>query len=141
MRKSQELTLKQRRFIENYTNPDSPTFGNQSKSGLAAGYTDERLGRKNAHIPKIRKKIEEILEKKGFGTDQILDRIVEVANVKDSAKDRTNVLQACRMLLELQDKFPSKKVENKIESVGNVDAKDVAELKGILEGLKNSSKK
>lgn len=34
------LTPQQELFLERYTNPKSPTFGNAVQSGLAAGYTE-----------------------------------------------------------------------------------------------------
>ena len=131
--KKRKLTIKQRRLIKNYTDPESPSFGNKTKSGLRAGYKNERTGRSELLKPKLKEEIEMILERKNFGTNQILDKIIEVAKVSESAKDRTNVLQACRMLLELSDRFPSKKEEVKVEEVGNISSKDIQELKEIMD--------
>jgi hypothetical protein len=44
------LSPRRRAFVDAYTNPDSPTFGNGTQSVIAAGYSDHPVGaRVQAH--------------------------------------------------------------------------------------------
>ena len=138
--KERKLTLKQARLIENYTNPDSPTFGNKTKSGLRAGYKNERTGRSELLKSKLKEKVEMILDKMGYTDKKLLKRLSDITfNYNATAKDRTNALQGLRLLFELTDTFPSKKEEVKVEEVGSLNEKDIQELKEILKkGLRHS---
>ena len=135
MKKGERLTLKQRRFIKLYTDPNSPTFGNQSKSALAAGYKNEVAGKQNVHKENIKEEINRILEKQGFTDEMMFKRLIGIIKDYDeSSKDRTNALQGLRLLWELKDSFPSKKIEEKIEGLESIDRKALEELKEILKG-------
>jgi len=130
------LTLKQRRFIKYYTDPNSETFGNQSKSALKAGYKQWISGNENLKKPKVKDEIERILNKLGVTDEMLFNRLISIIKDYDeNTKDRTNALQAMRLLWELKGSFPAKKVEEKLEVEDNLSAltrKDIEDLKKTL---------
>jgi len=130
------LTLKQRRFIKYYTDPNSETFGNQSKSALKAGYKQWISGNENLKKPKVKNEIEQILDKMGVTDEMLFDRLISIIKDYDSnTKDRTNAIQALRLLWELKGSFPAKKVEEKLEvedGLGELTRKDIEDLKKTL---------
>ena len=131
-KKERGLSLKQKRWIKNFTDPQSPTFGNESASALASGYRNTISGRENVRKPHIKKKIDEILSKQGYSDDKMFERLIGIIeNYDASSKDRTNAIQALRLLWELKGSFPSKKIEEKVEHIG-LESKDMLELKKLI---------
>jgi len=130
------LTLKQRRFIKYYTDPNSETFGNQSKSALKAGYKQWISGNENLKKPKVKNEIEQILDKMGVTDEMLFDRLISIIKDYDSnTKDRTNAIQALRLLWELKGSFPAKKVKEELEvkdGLGELTRKDIEDLKKTL---------
>ncbi len=65
---SRKLRPKQRRFIAQYADPTSPTFGNGTQSAIAAGYSQRSAAETAYEIlrnPKVVREIEHILDQAG----------------------------------------------------------------------------
>ena len=70
---SKKLNLRQRRFIAEFTNPESEAFGNQTKAAKLAGYSELSPGQAGHQLVKnseVRSEIERI---KGTELNHILD--------------------------------------------------------------------
>ena len=74
---SRKLTLKQRRFVSEYTNPEGEGFGNQSKAAQLAGYSVLSPGQAGHQLMKnsdVQGEIERI-------TDRELNHVFDAAGV------------------------------------------------------------
>lgn len=85
--KQSELTPRQRKFIENFINPDSDTFGNSTESYLKSGYNvtlkDPRAARRTAAVSASRlltndKVITEITKRR----DELAKKAEKIATIK-----------------------------------------------------------
>ena len=71
---SKKLTLRQRRFVVEFTNPESPAFGNQTKAAIAAGYSEEHAGNQAYRLTKnddVRSEINRILDAAGVTIEKL----------------------------------------------------------------------
>jgi phage terminase small subunit len=74
---SRKLTLRQRRFVAEFTNPESEAFGNQTKAAKLAGYSELSPGQAGHQLVKnseVRSEIERI-------TNRELNHIFDAAGV------------------------------------------------------------
>ncbi len=74
---SRKLTLRQRRFVAEFTNPESEGFGNQTKAAKLAGYSELSPGQAGHQLVKnseVRSEIERI-------TNRELNHIFDAAGV------------------------------------------------------------
>ncbi len=65
---SRKLNLRQRKFIADFTNPQSPAFGNQTKAAELAGYSTLAPGQSGHQVLKnieVRREIERVLDEAG----------------------------------------------------------------------------
>lgn len=107
-----KLTLKQRQFVENYADPNSNTFGQMTKSYLAAGYKDGPSVQNSAakekaksHIAEAITKYRDNLAKKGEIRQEITaeyarEALMETYRAAKAAGDITNQVACSRMFLQ-----------------------------------------
>ncbi len=65
---SKKLNLRQRKFVAEFTNPQSPAFGNQTKAAELSGYSPERAKQTGHDIVTnrdVRSEIERIMDEAG----------------------------------------------------------------------------
>jgi len=65
---SRKLNLRQRRFVAEFTNPESEAFGNQTKAAKLAGYSELAPGQSGHQVLKnieVRREIERVLDEAG----------------------------------------------------------------------------
>jgi len=132
------LTLRQRKFVKGISEGKSPR-----RAAIDAGYKSYGYEWDLLHNATIRNKVEQILEKLGVTDEMLFDRLISIIKDYDSnTKDRTNAIQALRLLWELKGSFPAKKVEEKLEvenGLGELTRKDIEDLKKTLQlSLKQS---
>jgi len=125
------LTLRQKKFIKGIAEGKNPHRAAIDAGYKSYGYEWDLL--KNA---KVQNEIERILEKMGVTDEMLLNRLISIIKDYDeNTKDRTNALQALRLLWELKGSFPAKKVEEKLEvedGLGGLTRKDIEDLKKTL---------
>ena len=77
---SRKLKLKQRKFIAHYTDPTKETFGNGTKSAIAAGYTDKAPAEAAHQVlrsSKVRDEIELVMARVGITEEMALTQLKE----------------------------------------------------------------
>ena len=75
---SRKLNLRQRRFVAEFTNPQSEAFGNQTKAAKLAGYSQERAritGSELVTNRNIQREIERIMDEAGV-TGKMLTQVL-----------------------------------------------------------------
>lgn len=117
-----ELTIKQRRFIDNFCNPQSETYGQTVKSYIKAGYKDSPSANISASILLNNPKIEKELAKYEPKTAEIVVKKQEIT--KDYARNKTqetferavksgdipSQVACCRLFLQLTGQLENKLV-------------------------------
>jgi len=76
---SKKLTPKQRRLVAKYANPNSDTYGNGTKSAIAAGYSERSAGQIGHEIlkkPEIQREIERVLYESG-ATRELIGQVLK----------------------------------------------------------------
>lgn len=100
-----ELTLKQKTFCENYVALGSDTFGNGTKSALAAGYSEKGAAQTGSVLlrnPKIQRKIQQLhteyLAKLGVTKESV---ILDIQHDRNMAREQNQwgVAAQCDKLL------------------------------------------
>ncbi len=134
---SRKLTLKQRRFVSEYTNPEGEGFGNQTKAAALAGYTESGPGQAGHRLMKkaeIKGEVDRITSRElnhvldaagvtverlaktmrqGLGAKQVKSFIHQkTGNVVYSKpqKDHDIRLKATRLACELRGDFAPKEI-------------------------------
>lgn len=77
---SRKLSLKQRDFIAHYTNPTKDTFGNATKSAIAAKYSPKTaysIGHENLKKPEMQCEIERVMDELGATVHHGITRLKE----------------------------------------------------------------
>ena len=92
---SRKLNLRQRRFVAEFTNPESEAFGNQTKAAELAGYSPKRAkqtGHDIATNRDVRSEIERITDRElnhifnaaGVTTEKLAKRVREGLDAKET---------------------------------------------------------
>jgi hypothetical protein len=77
---SKKLKPRQRKFIANYTDPTKETFGNGTRSAIAAGYTDKAPAEAAHQLlrnTKVRDEIELVMARVGITEEMALTQLKE----------------------------------------------------------------
>lgn len=120
---SRELSLKQREFIANYTDPTKDTFGNATRSAIAAGYSEKtayHTGYENLRKPQIQNEMIAILDRAGVTREKsadVLAQAMDAETVKmhsvgnevhvEKLPDYANQLRAVELAGRLRGDFPT----------------------------------
>lgn len=135
---SKKLNLRQRRFIAEFTNPESPAFGNQTKAAIAAGYSPRRAkqtGHETVTNRDVRTEIERILDEVGI-TGKMVAEVLRgglkakttrvfcptggtVVYSKDLV-DHPTRLRAAEIAFKLRGDYPATKLD--VQGLGDVGA-------------------
>ncbi len=81
------LSPKHRRVIRNYTDPNSPTEGNATKSALAAGYSPisaAQTGSKIVRSVEGERELNRIFEAAGVTTEKLAKRVKQALDAKET---------------------------------------------------------
>jgi len=71
---SKRLNPRQRRFVAEFTNPESEAFGNQTKAAKLAGYSELSPGQAGHQLVKnteVRREIERVLDEAGATREKV----------------------------------------------------------------------
>jgi phage terminase small subunit len=117
-----ELTIKQRHFVQNYCDKSSETFGNATKSYIAAGYKNTNSAAQAAchllnnskvskEIVKFSPKNTEITVKKQEITKEYArNKLIETLEAATKAKDLPSQVACVRMLMQTTGQLSDKLV-------------------------------
>ena len=144
---SKRLNLRQRRFVVEFTNPESAAFGNQTKAAELAGYSQEHAGNQAYRLTKnddVRSEIERIMDEAGAtrkkvaqrlneGLDAKITRVFcppggEVVYSKDLVDHPTRVRTA-EIVSKLRGDFPATKTTVDVQGLGNIGIEIIAEAR------------
>lgn len=94
--KEEKLTPKQALFVEAYTSPGTPTFGNQTRSAQAAGYgtttnSSAVQGHELLNNPKVMNSISAILDKSGATQPVLASLMLKYAQDEDKTVRASSV--------------------------------------------------
>ncbi len=143
---SRKLNLRQRRFIAEFTNPQSLAFGNQTKAAEAAGYSPARArqtGHRLATKGDIRTEIERIMDEAGVTRKmvaQVLRGGLEAGITRvfcqdgeviysESLIDHPTRLRAAEIASKLRGDFPATKTTVDVQGLGNIGIEIIAEAR------------
>ena len=144
---SKKLNLRQRRFIAEFTNPESKGFGNQTKAAELAGYSPGRAKQTGHDIVTnrdVRSEIERIMDEAGVtrkmvaqvlrgGLDAKITRVFcppggDVVYSKASVDHQTR-LRAAEIASKLRGDFPPTKTTVDVQGLGNIGIEIIAEAR------------
>ena len=144
---SRKLNLRQRRFIAEFTNPQSPAFGNQTKAAEAAGYSPRRAkqaGHEAVTNRDVRSEIERIMDEAGITGKMLAQvlrgglqaKITRVFCPKDGElvyseplEDHPTQLRAAEIGFKLRGDFPATKTTVDVQGLGNIGIEIIAEAR------------
>ena len=144
---SRKLNLRQRRFIAEFTNPQSPAFGNQTKAAEAAGYSPRRAkqaGHEAVTNRDVRSEIERIMDEAGITGKMLAQvlrgglqaKITRVFCPKDGElvyseplEDHPTRLRAAEIGFKLRGDFPATKTTVDVQGLGNIGIEIIAEAR------------
>jgi len=144
---SRKLNLRQRRFIAEFTNPESAGFGNQTKAAELAGYSKlapSQSGHQILRNIEVRSEIERIMDEAGAtrkkvaqvlrgGLQAKITRVFcppggEVVYSKASV-DHPTRLRAAELASKLRGDFPATKTTVDVQGLGNLGIEIIAEAR------------
>jgi len=129
MPKLKRLSLKQKKFINNYLKT-----GNAPEAALEAYDTKNRpsaqaLGAQTLDLPEVQSEIDKALEKNGITLDKVTDRVQQMASWSPDKVSSDTVLKANIELLKLLKAYPDKVQKHDTRSIKiNLNSKDFKEL-------------
>lgn len=95
------LPPRRRKLVENYTNPDSPTFGNATRSYVEAGHTDYPTVRIDAHRalhePNVERAIKAVYAATGASLEARAELLWEYAQDRDP-RVRTSSVRSLELI-------------------------------------------
>ncbi len=142
---SRKLNLRQRRFIAEFTNPQSSAFGNQTKAAKLAGYSEVAPGQSGHQVLKnieVRSEIERIMDEAGVTGKMLTQvlrgglqaKITKVFCPKDGElvyseplEDHPTQLRAAEIGFKLRGDFPATKTTLDVQGLGNLGIEIIAE--------------
>jgi hypothetical protein len=128
---SRRFTLKQRRFISEFTNPLSKGFGNQTKAAELAGYSELAPGQSGHQVLKsieVRREIDRALDEVGATRKkvaQVLHSGLEAKTTRvfcqdgrviysDPQEDHPTQVRAAEVVGKLRGDFPTNREQDRI---------------------------
>ncbi len=153
---SKKLTLRQRRFVAEFTNPQSPAFGNQTKAAIAAGYSEEHAGNQAYRLTKnddVRSEINRILDAAGVTIEKLAKTVNQGLKAKvtkpflhqatgDVVYSKPMIahdirLKAARLAFELRGDFAPKELNVSVAVLaGRLDAAKRREEERMVQGVR-----
>jgi hypothetical protein len=144
---SKKLNLRQRRFVAEFTNPQSEAFGNQTKAAKLAGYSQERAritGSELVTNRNIQREIERIMDEAGV-TGKMLAQVLrgglkaKVTRVfcpqggtvvySKSLVDHPTRLRAAEIGFKLRGDFPATKTTVDLQGLENLGIDIIAQAR------------
>ena len=144
---SKKLNLRQRRFIAEFTNPQSEAFGNQTKAAELAGYSPARArqtGHRLATKGDIRTEIERCMDEAGVTRKKVARRLNEGLDAKITKVfcptggavvyskrlvDNQTRMRAVEIAFKLRGDFPATKTTVDVQGLGDVGIAIIAEAR------------
>ena len=144
---SRKLNLRQRRFIAEFTNPESKGFGNQTKAAELAGYSPARArqtGHRLATKGDIRTEIERCMDEAGVTRKKVARRLNEGLDAKITKVfcptggavvyskrlvDNQTRMRAVEIAFKLRGDFPATKTTVDVQGLGNLGIEIIAEAR------------
>ncbi len=144
---SRKLTLRQRRFVAEFTNPKSEGFGNQTKAAIAAGYSKEHAGNQAYRLTKnddVRSEIERIMDEAGVTRKMVAQvlrgglqaKITRVFCPTGGALvyskgmvDHQTRVRTAELVSKLRGDFPATKTTLDVQGLGDVGIAIIAEAR------------
>ena len=144
---SKRLNLRQRRFIAEFTNPQSEGFGNQTKAAEVAGYEPESARNQGHRMMKnddIRSEIERIMDEAGVTRKMVAQvlrkglqaKITRVFCPKDGElvyseplEDHQTQVRTAELVSKLRGDFPATKTLVDVQGLGNLGIEIIAEAR------------
>ena len=143
---SRKLNLRQRRFVAEFTNPNSPAFGNQTKAAELAGYSPRRAkqaGHETVTNRDVRSEIERIMDEAGVTRKmvaQVLKGGLEAGITRvfcqegeviysEPLIDHPTRLRAAEIASKLRGDFPATKTTVDVQGLGNLGIEIIAEAR------------
>ncbi len=123
-----KLTDKQRRFVGEYLDPESPGYLNASQAYQQAfPNTPKEYAHKYAHImrhrPAVQNVIQETLERHGFGIDRRLQALAEIGNgVALSEKEvvtKSGQIVTISVRPSMRERLQAVEIANKVDGTYN----------------------
>ncbi len=131
---SRKLKPKQRKFIAYYTDPTKDTFGNGTKSAIAAGYSERsatEIAYETLINPQVERELTHIFDAAGLTIQKLAKGVKQALNAKEQKaflhQASGNVvyskkmiahdirLKAIRLAAELRGDFASKEINISVE--------------------------
>ncbi len=151
---SKRLNTRQRRFVAEYTNPESEAFGNQTKAAKLAGYSQERAritGSELVTNRNVRSEIERILDAAGVTIEKLAKTVNQGLKAKitkpflhqatgDVVYSKPMIahdirLKAARLGFELRGDFASKELNVSVTVIAaKLEAANRRERERVVEG-------
>ena len=144
---SRKLNLRQRRFIAEFTNPQSEAFGNQTKAAKLAGYSELAPGQAGHQVVKnsdVRSEIERIMDEAGV-TGKMLTQVLRgglkarITRVfcptggklvySRSLADHQTRLRAAEVAFKLRGYFPATKTTVDVQGLENLGVDIIAQAR------------
>ena len=143
---SRKLNLRQRRFIAEFTNPQSEGFGNQTKAAKLAGYSQERAritGSELVTNRNVRSEIERIMDEAGATRKkvaQVLHEGLEAAITRvfcqegeviysDPLIDHPTRVRTAEIVSKLRGDFPATKATVDFQGLENLGIEIIAQAR------------
>ena len=144
---SRKLNLRQRHFVAEFTNPQSPAFGNQTKAAEAAGYSPRRAkqaGHEAVTNRDVRSEIERIMDEAGVTRKMVAQVLRGGLNAKitrvfcptggtlvysKGMVDHPTRLRAAEIAFKLRGDFPATKTTVDVQGLGNLGIEIIAEAR------------
>ena len=144
---SRKLNFRQRRFIAEFTNPQSEAFGNQTKAAKLAGYSPRRAritGSELVANRNIQREIERIMDEVGITGKMLAQvlrgglqaKITRVFCPKDGElvyseplEDHPTQLRAAEIGFKLRGDFPATKATVEFQGLENLGIEIIAQAR------------
>ena len=142
----QPLTVKQQAFVDNYSDKDSETFGNATKSYIKAGYKNGvgvmQAACRELSKDKIKQAIKayraQIEQKTEVKREYVLQCIQDQYTKADEANDRASALRACELLGKSIAMFTDKYEDSTAEKPVSISKELIEELQQEAKNRLNS---
>ena len=129
---SRKLNLRQRRFVAEFTNPESEGFGNQTKAAKLAGYSELAPGQAGHQLVKnteVQREIERVMEAEGLTREKVVQALrngLEAKQTKvfcndgeliysEPLEDHPTQVRAAEVAGKLRGDFPAHKTIERME--------------------------
>ncbi len=131
---SRKLNLRQRRFIAEFTNPESEAFGNQTKAAELAGYSELAPGQSGYQVLKsieVQREIERVMQAGGLTREKIVGALKNGLEAKQTKvfcqdgkviyseplEDHPTQVRAAEVAGKLWGDFPSNREQDRMAAL------------------------